>query len=197
VVSNDSRQQMILTAVRLFQRDGYHATSWRGLVKEAGTPWGSVHHHFPGGKDELGAAAIETGSQGVLALIDHCFAQQPDAASAVALWFELSSRSLVDSAYASGCPVATVALETSTTPGPVHDATQSAFSDWERRLASHLRRAGLSRAKAADTAIVVLALLEGAMLLARVRGSIEPMRAASRRAQAVVAEFGGTGPKGA
>ena len=137
---------MILTAVRLFQRDGYHATSWRGLVKEAGTPWGSVHHHFPGGKDELAVAAVETGSQSVIALIDHCFAQQTDAASAVALWFELTRRSLVDSAYASGCPVATVALETSTTPGAVHDATQSAFTAWERCLASHFRRAGLSRA---------------------------------------------------
>jgi len=181
---------MIITAVRLFQRDGYHATSWRGLVKEAGTPWGSVHHHFPGGKDELAAAAIETGSQGVIALIDHCFAQERDAASAVALWFELSRRSLVESAYAAGCPVATVALETTSTPGAVHDATQTAFSDWERRLASHFRRAGFSRAKATDTAIVVLALLEGAMLLSRVRGSVEPMRAASRRAQAIVAESG-------
>ena len=184
---------MILTAVRLFQRDGYHATSWRGLVKEAGTPWGSVHHHFPGGKDELAVAAVETGSQSVIALIDHCFAQQTEAASAVALWFELTRRSLVDSAYASGCPVATVALETSTTPGAVHDATQSAFTAWERCLASHFRRAGLSRAKAADTAIVVLALLEGAMLLSRVQGSVGPMRAASRRAQAVVAESGRAG----
>jgi TetR/AcrR family transcriptional repressor of lmrAB and yxaGH operons len=188
---------MILTAVRLFQRDGYYATSWRGLVKEAGTPWGSVHHHFPGGKDELAAVAIETGSQGVLALIDHCFAQEPDAAGAVALWFELSSRSLVESAYAAGCPIATVALETSSTPGPVHDATRSAFSDWERRLASHLRRAGLSRGKAADAAMVVLALLEGAMLLSRARGNVQPMAAASRRAQAVVAESGPAERKGA
>jgi hypothetical protein len=34
----------------------------------------------------------------------------------------------------------------------------------------------------------VLALLEGALLLARVQRTLRPMRAASRRAQAIVAE---------
>ena len=59
---------MIDTAVRLFQLHGYHATSWRGLVTASETPWGSVHHHFPGGKEELGVAAITTGGDMVASL---------------------------------------------------------------------------------------------------------------------------------
>jgi TetR/AcrR family transcriptional regulator, lmrAB and yxaGH operons repressor len=42
---------------------GRGTTSWRSLVDEAGTPWGSIRHHFPGGKDGLGLAAIEVGSE--------------------------------------------------------------------------------------------------------------------------------------
>lgn len=183
---SDTRQQMIYTAARLFQRDGYHATSWRGLVEEAGTPWGSIHHHFPGGKDELGVAAIEAGSEGVIGLIDHCFTEQPDVRRAVARWFELSGRLLVESEYASGCPVATVALETAASPGAVKEATTAAFAAWERRLAFHMRGAGASRAGAADAALSVLILLEGALLLSRARSSLKPMRAASRHAQAIV-----------
>lgn len=179
---------MIYTAARLFQRDGYHATSWRSLVEEAGTPWGSIHHHFPGGKDELGVAAVETGSKGVIALIDHCFTEQPDARRAVARWFELSGRLLVDSGYASGCPVATVALETAANPGALKEATRAAFAAWEKRLALHLRKAGASRARAADAALSVLTLLEGALLLSRTRGSLIPMRTASRHAQAIVGD---------
>jgi TetR/AcrR family transcriptional repressor of lmrAB and yxaGH operons len=179
---------MITTAARLFQRDGYHATSWRGLVEEAEAPWGSIHHHFPGGKTELGVAAIEAGSAGVISLIDHCFAEQPDPGRAVARWFELSAKLLVDTGYESGCPVATVALETLSGPAPVRDAARAAFDAWEARLASHLRRAGVSRARAADAAASVLALLEGAMLLARVQGSERPMRVASRHAQEIVHE---------
>jgi TetR/AcrR family transcriptional regulator, lmrAB and yxaGH operons repressor len=187
-VPSDTREQMIYTAARLFQRDGYHATSWRSLVEEAGTPWGSIHHHFPGGKDELGVAAIDAGSVGVIALIDHCFKGQPDAGRAVARWFELSGRLLVDSGYAAGCPVATVALETAANRGALHEATRAAFSAWEKRLSFHLRRAGASRASAADVGTSVLILLEGALLLSRTRGSLTPMRVASRHAQAIAAD---------
>jgi TetR/AcrR family transcriptional repressor of lmrAB and yxaGH operons len=182
---------MIMAAARLFQRDGYYATSWRGLVAEAGTPWGSIHHHFPGGKTELGVAAIEAGSAGVVALIDQCFAEQVDASKAVGRWFERSGKLLLETDYESGCPVATVALETLSGPDPVKDAARAALGAWEARLAEHLRRAGLSRARAADTATCVLALLEGALLLSRVHVSVRPMRVASRHAQAIVAEASG------
>ncbi len=186
-MTQDTRRLMILTASRMFQRDGYHATSWRSLVEEAGAPWGSIHHHFPGGKSELGVAAIELGSDGVLALIEHCFAAEPDARRAVARWFELSGKMLIDSGYASGCPVATVALETAVSPGPVHDATRSAFDAWEKRLAAHLRRLGAKRGDAAETAVVVLTLLEGGILLSRVRGDTGPLRTAARNAVVAVA----------
>jgi TetR/AcrR family transcriptional repressor of lmrAB and yxaGH operons len=179
---------MIMTAARLFQRDGYHATSWRGLVEEAGAPWGSIAHHFPGGKTELSVAAIEAGSAGVIALIDQCFAERADADRAVARWFELSGQLLVDTGYEWGCPVATVALETLGGPAPVKDAVRAAFGAWEAHLAAHLRRAGIGRARAADAAASVLALLEGAMLLSRVYESERPMRVGARQAQAIVAQ---------
>src|SRR4051794_4816372 len=107
-----TRDTMVMTAARLFQRDGYHATSWRGLVKEAGTPWGSINHHFPGGKEELGVAAIAAGAPAVEALIEHCFASTAGPAEAIERWFALSAELMEAEAYRAGCPVATVALET-------------------------------------------------------------------------------------
>jgi TetR/AcrR family transcriptional repressor of lmrAB and yxaGH operons len=187
-MTTETREKMIATAVRLFQRKSYHLTSWRHLVQEAGAPWGSIHHYFPGGKTELGRAAIEAGSQGVMAQIDHCFDEHADASRAIECWFELGSRLLEKTGYEAGCPVATVALETVCDRGPVHEATRSALAAWEKRLAAHLRRAGLSRGQAADAAVSVLTLMEGALLLARVEGSIRPMRTAARLAGVVVAE---------
>jgi len=177
-VASDTRQQMITTAARLFQREGYHATSWRRLVEEAGAPWGSIHHHFPAGK--------EAGRDGVIALIDHCFSEGSVAAGAVGRWFEISGRLLVETGFESGCPVATVALEMAAARGPVQDATRAALAAWEKRLAFHLRRAGVSRGVAADAAVSVLSLMEGGLLLARVRGNVSPMRVVSRHAQAIV-----------
>jgi TetR/AcrR family transcriptional regulator, lmrAB and yxaGH operons repressor len=177
---------MIVTAARMFQRDGFHATSWRGLVEEAGTPWGSIAHHFPGGKEELGIAALEAGADAVAALIEHCFAEQPDPALAVRRWFELSAQLMTSSEYSAGCPVATVALETALTSDAMREASRAAFDRWEKVIAGELRRAGATRARAAEAAGTVLALLEGALLLSRVRQSAKPTRGAARHAEAVV-----------
>ena len=64
-MATETRDRMIEAAMSLLQRRGYRATSWRVLTQESGTPWGSVQHHFPGGKEELGVAAIELAEQSV------------------------------------------------------------------------------------------------------------------------------------
>jgi TetR/AcrR family transcriptional repressor of lmrAB and yxaGH operons len=185
-MASDTRQQMIEAAARLFQRDGYHATSWRRLVQEAGTPWGSIHHHFPGGKEELGVVAVDAGADAVAALIEFCFTESPDPASALGRWFELSGNMLADSAYTAGCPVATVALETCGISDPMRQATRRAFVRWQELIAAALRDAGAADARAQEAAMGVLVLLEGGLLLTRVHGNNRPLQAAARQAQAVV-----------
>ena len=54
----DTRPRMIRTAARLMRRQGYAATGWRQVVADSATPWGSQFHHFPGGKEQLAAEAI-------------------------------------------------------------------------------------------------------------------------------------------
>ena len=175
---------MVQTAARLFQRDGYHATSWRGLVEEADAPWGSIHHHFPGGKEELGLEAVRLGASAVDAMFEHCFDTHDDPAEAVAAAFALSADLMVGSDYETGCPVATVALETVATPGPLRDAARDAFGRWEATLARRFRRAGVRRPR--ETATGVLALFEGALLLSRVRRDRRPMQLASRQARLLI-----------
>lgn len=186
-MSGATRDQMVQTAVRLFQRDGYHATTWRALVDEAGTPWGSIGHHFPGGKEELGVAAIDAGGAAVTALIDHCFATTASAPKAVRTWFELSARMMAGGDYRAGCPVATVALETTPTSTALAAASRRAFAGWEEALARHLRAAGARGRAASELATLVVTLLEGALVLARVRESTAPLELAGRQAAALVA----------
>jgi AcrR family transcriptional regulator len=52
------RQQIVTAALRCFARDGFHASSMRDVVREAGLSAGAVYSYFPS-KDELVAAAVE------------------------------------------------------------------------------------------------------------------------------------------
>lgn len=187
-MTSHTREQMVDAAALLFQREGYHATSWRRLVDESGAPWGSIGHHFPGGKEELGVAAIERGGAAVTALIEHCFARRRSAALAIGDWFAFSARMLEDTGYATGCPVATVALETAATSPALADASRTAFAGWERALRTGLTAHGLARAPAAALAGTVLTLMEGALIRARVERSTAPMTAAGRLASRLVAD---------
>src|ERR1700710_1157108 len=102
---------MVETAATLLQTRGYAATSWRDLVDEAGTPWGSAHYHFPGGKEELAVAAVNLGARRVAETLEECLAAASSIPEGVRRWVEAPATAPRSSRFTAGCPVATVALE--------------------------------------------------------------------------------------
>ena len=170
-MGTDTRQRMVDTAVRLFRSQGYAATSWRGLVQEAGTPWGSVQHHFPGGKAELAVAALGAGEDVVAQAITIGFDRYDDPADAVAWWFGKAGRLLERSGFREGCPVAMLALEGG---GPqVAGASRKAFERWQGVLADRLREKGLADPE--GLALSTLIALEGALVMAKALQSTHPL----------------------
>lgn len=176
------RERMIVTAMELFQREGFRATSWRKLVQESGAPWGSAHHYFPGGKTQLGVAAVEMAAGAVKAMIERAFAPDRPAPEGVRRLFEAAARGLEQSGFRSGCPVTTVALETTPDSAPMAEACKAAFALWRAALRTGLERGGVGGARAAALATAILAMFEGGLVLARAEQSTEPMREAAEAA---------------
>ena len=175
-MSTDTRQRMVDTAVRLFRSQGYAATSWRGLVAEAGTPWGSVQHHFPGGKQELAVAALETAADSVLTGIRLGFDKHASAGEAIAWWFGKAQLVLERSDYAQACPIGTLALDSS--DPVVAEASRQALERWRTALADRLQDRGYADSEA--LALSVLTSLQGALVLAKGLRSSEPLELAAQ-----------------
>ena len=55
---SETRERILETSGELFRRQGYMGTGVKQIVEEAGAPFGSLYHFFPGGKEELGAETI-------------------------------------------------------------------------------------------------------------------------------------------
>ena len=53
-----TRERILDAGAELFRRQGYAGTGLKQLVARADAPFGSLYHHFPGGKDELTAEVI-------------------------------------------------------------------------------------------------------------------------------------------
>jgi TetR/AcrR family transcriptional repressor of lmrAB and yxaGH operons len=174
---------MIATAVTLFRRDGYSATSWRRLVEEAGTPWGSAYHHFPGGKEQLGVAAVTSAAELVGKTIRRAFERTESAEEAVAWWFGKAAEALANSGYRDGCPVATIALETAHGSPALAEACRTAFTGWHGLLAGLLTE----RDHADELAVAIVNNLEGALVLSRVHRSAQPLETAARHVALLLA----------
>jgi len=177
---------MIKTADRLFRRHGYNATSWRVLVDEAGTPWGSIGHHFPGGKEELGVAALAYGSDRAIAFLESCFEETTSVPAGLRRWFDKNADALERTEFEFGCPIAAVAVDTSTTSPALAAATGQAFERLVATLAARLVGGGIPRKRANELALLVFTSFEGALLLARTRRSAEPLRVAGKQLEALV-----------
>lgn len=165
---------MISTAASLLQRQGFAATGWRQVVAESGAPWGTQSHHFPGGKEELAIAAIEKSDADYERVVRSAFARGAPA-DAIRAWAALAADVLESTGWAEGCPVATVTLERAHESEPIADACAAAFAGWREAITDGLVGAGIEAERAAALAMLVLASVEGALLLARAERDRGPL----------------------
>ena len=94
------------------RRRGFHGVGVSDILQQAGAPKGVLYHHFPGGKAELAVAAIDQVVDRMVAGLDQLLARQTDPMLATRQWLEAATGRLQASDFESGCPLATIALET-------------------------------------------------------------------------------------
>jgi TetR/AcrR family transcriptional repressor of lmrAB and yxaGH operons len=182
-----TRQKLVDATAALLQRQGFHATGLSDIVEESGAPRGSVYFHFPGGKDELARVAIEQAGAQWRERIDAVLAAAPDLRSAVAAVCTMLADELERSRYQLGCPVAAVALEAPATSTEVRRAVTAHFASFERAIVERLAPLGITGDAARQIALFTLSAVEGALMLAKVQRSREPLLAVGRMLGTLVA----------
>jgi AcrR family transcriptional regulator len=177
-----TRERIVEASAELFRQQGYAATGVKQIVTAAQAPFGSVYHHFPGGKEQLGAEAIRRSGALYAELIPAVFDIAPDVVTGTENFFAGAAEHLERSDYADACPIATVALEVSSTSEVMRTACADVFESWIGRGAARFQAAGMSPEQARETTIAMLCALEGAFVIARATRSTEPLRVAGKLA---------------
>lgn len=175
-MTGDTRERMIRTTGRLLRQQGYHGTGLNQIVEEAKAPKGSMYFHFPGGKAELAAAAVDDFAARIEALLDDLVRRHGSEGAAMAAYLDLVADGFDQRGFAEGCTVATVAAEAAPGEPRLAEATAAALGGWTDALAAGLRREGHTPAAARRLATAALALMEGAIVMARGMQSTDPVR---------------------
>jgi AcrR family transcriptional regulator len=182
----DTRERIVGASAELMRLQGYNATGIKQIVAAAQAPFGSIYHHFPGGKEQLGAEAVRASGKLYEQLIPAIFDPAPDLPAAVRMFFAGAGEHLVDTDYADACPIATIALEVSSSSEPMRLACADVFESWIDAGLPRFTEAGLSPDTARELVIAMICALEGAFVLARATRSTEPLHVAGElTAQAV------------
>jgi len=176
----DSKEKTLSAAVKLFSQRGYHGTGLQDILEAGGAPRGSLYFHFPKGKEQIGEAAVQLGTEGVRDFITDAAQTSGNVQAFLVKLARGMAANLERSGYREGCPVATTALETAAQSDVLGRAARAAFQTWEQEIKRALISFGMKANKADRTATAVLSQLEGALLLARTYRSLEPMQRAEK-----------------
>jgi AcrR family transcriptional regulator len=184
VITSDSRNRMIQSAALLFREHGYSGTGFRDVIEHSGAPRGSIYHHFPGGKEQLAAETVAWAA-GVIERRLERASRNGDPIAALGVFVEAWREILEDSNFRAGCPVVAVAAEADAGETATA-AAAAAFARWQDVIANALLAAGVGRTDARRLATLVVASIEGAILLCRARQDIRPLRDVHRALEATL-----------
>jgi TetR/AcrR family transcriptional repressor of lmrAB and yxaGH operons len=85
-----------------------------------------------------------------------------------------------------GCPIEPIATESVNASPQVREASARAFGGWCLAVTDRLRGDGWPEHEAEHTALAVIALIEGALILSRISGNADALNAAKAAARTLL-----------
>jgi TetR/AcrR family transcriptional repressor of lmrAB and yxaGH operons len=169
------KDALIRTAMRLFRQQGYASTGLQQILEESGAPKGSLYHYFPGGKEQLAEAAVRLAGRLIGEMLSEHAQRCRTPAAFVRAYCATMAKWMKESDFRSGCPIATTMLETAPHSPELTKAGAEAIDHWIGIIAPVFRTDGASAAQARARAERLVAAMEGALIVARIRRSATPI----------------------
>jgi AcrR family transcriptional regulator len=185
-----SRAALLDSAAMLFRRQGYAATGVNQILESADVKAGSLYHHFPDGKQQLAAAVVDRVGGGIGRQLRSFLDSDVAVADIVDGFIDVMSAGL-SADQRDGCPIEPIATESVNASPQVRDASARAFDGWTSAIADRLRADGWPDDDANQTALAVIALLEGALILSRIAANAAALNAAKAAARTLLSPAGG------
>jgi TetR/AcrR family transcriptional regulator, lmrAB and yxaGH operons repressor len=171
-----TRDQIVETACRLMETQGYHATGLNQIVRESGAPKGSLYYYFPEGKEEIAAEALIQSGRMLAERTREGLAQITDPAGAVRALAAMIAHYIEASGFQAGGPLQAVTVETAATNPRLNLACREAYQMLQTVFEEKLAASGFSAQRAAELAVFFMAAVEGGIVLSRAYHSGDPLR---------------------
>lgn len=162
-----TRTRLIDAALLLFRRHGYHGVGVSEILAQSGISKGSLYHHFPEGKQELGVAVVQTLTERTLALFEQSRGSTTElllgrAGTKIARWMQRTGEDTL-------ALLASFVVESRGVP-KLRLALRAAYKQLEHWLQGKLQADGFDATTALERAQLAIALFEGGGILSQAHG---------------------------
>lgn len=169
-----TKARMTESAIALLREQGVPGVTIDAVLAHSGAPRGSVYHHFPGGRAELVLTAGRTAADFITELLREA-TSAGDPRQALEGFAAFWRASLEASDHRAGCPIVALAVGSRADEGGADDLVHETFARWQEQLGDLFRAQGRAPQEAAALATLVVAALEGAVVLCKAERSAEPL----------------------
>lgn len=169
------RERLTSATATLMQRHGVAGTGIAEILSTSGVTRRSIYLNFPGGKAELVAAATRSAGGELTTTLRDCIGQPDPIGAFTGVWSEI----LISTDFEGGCPIVAAAFSRAEAPEAAGAAAE-VFAEWGRLLADRLHDDGINRAAAQSLSTMIVAALEGAVMLSRAAQSTKPLEQVAR-----------------
>jgi TetR/AcrR family transcriptional regulator, lmrAB and yxaGH operons repressor len=159
-----ARDALIASVTGLVRRRGVAGTGLNALLEDSGVARRTVYLNFPGGKAELVAEATRLAGA-ALTMVLRSANEGEDPAQAVQTFIDEWKTQLSATEMEAGCPIVAAILGRSEAPAAAQAAAE-AIGEWQTILAQRLGSAGADPDNARSLAALIVAAIEGAVILA-------------------------------
>ena len=173
---SESRERMVVSTAALLREYGASATSIDRVLLHSGASRGSVYHYFPQGRAQLVGEAVDLAGEYVGRKIE-AMTEADDPVRSLDALFDYWRVQLVDNDFRVGCPVVAVAVETNDDAPQLTRSAAAVFGRWQEALGSVLVRGGLPEERGRRLASMIIAAIEGAIIICRAQRSTDPLDA--------------------
>lgn len=175
---------MLISAAEVLRERGAAGVTIDAVLARSGAPRGSVYYHFPDGRNQILAEALQYAGDAITEVIDEAAAK--GGMYLVRRFVEFWEGLLVESDFTAGCPVAAAATGSADDEPVLTTVAGNIFGHWRDALAGAFVADGFDRPEAASLALMCIASLEGAVVLCRSGRSVEPLRDVARQIEFLV-----------
>jgi AcrR family transcriptional regulator len=180
-MKNSTRDRLVEAARLLFWKHGYAATGIAQILKDADAGSGSLYYFFPT-KEDLLLAVLEWYRENLWTeVVQPVFERVNDPVERIFGILDGYRRGLLITNYQRGCPIGNLALELADSQPAARQLLAVNFTGWRRAIEQCLDETADRFPESVDRqqlAFFVLTTMEGAVMLSRAYGNIDPYDAA-------------------